>query len=253
MSNPKKSTPDHESRPVALVTGGATRVGAAITEGLVNDGFRVVVHHHSSSEGAERLVACHGDAVLPLQANLTNVNDLHRLCDEVTRRVGPLNALVCSAANYERVPWKRAGAEHFLSAFSLNAMAPALMVQALGDGLATRGGSVVLITCNSLARPYPNHAPYLASKAALQQLTRVLALELAPHVRVNAVAPGSVLPPEHSSEEDLKHLAADTLLGRIGSARDVAHAVRFLVSAPFVTGETILVDGGAHIVAQRIR
>jgi pteridine reductase len=131
--------------------------------------------------------------------------------------------------------------------FALNLGAPFALAHAARGPLRASGGSIVFITCTSPRRPYRNYAPYIVAKAALSQLTRVLALELAPDVRVNAVAPGVVLPPDDMPSERLDAIVRQVPLGRTGSAEDVAEAVYYLATAPYVTGHELVVDGGRSV------
>jgi pteridine reductase len=141
-------------------------------------------------------------------------------------------------------------AEDWDRTMAINVRAPFLLAQRAAPALRASRGSIVMVTCTSATAPYRHFAPYVVSKGAVKQLARTLALELAPEVRVNAVAPGTVLPPEAMGAEERDVLAQRTLLQRLGSADDVAEAVLYLVRAAFVTGQEILVDGGVAMTGR---
>lgn len=234
----------------ALVTGAGQRVGAAIAERVAAAGATVAVHYHRSSEGAElvcRNIAAQGGQAFALRADLSDANQVTRLMDEALAGLGGLDLLVASAAGYDRQPFVDVSADDFDRSLALNVRAPFLLAQAARPALSANGGSIVLVTCTSPRAPYSGYASYIVSKGALQTLMRVLAVELAPEIRVNAVAPGTVLPPVGLSPAELGALVEATPLSRIGSATDVADAVVYLATAPFVTGVEIVVDGGRSI------
>ncbi len=158
--------------------------------------------------------------------------------------------LVLSAANFERVEVDQINDALWDRAMALNLEAPFALTHRALPALRSARGVVIFVTCSSATAPYRNYLPYVVSKGALRQLMRTLALELAPEVRVNAVAPGTVLPPEDMTPADVTRLAAKIPLARIGRAEDVADAVVFLAGATFVTGHEILVDGGIALAAR---
>jgi len=242
----------HE-RPVALVTGGGKRVGAAIATRLGVEGYNVVVHFHRSRDGAqetaEAIEAAGGQAELR-QADLSSRGEAERLVGEVIECWGRLDLLICSAASFEHVPLADVDYAAWDRSMELCLTAPmSLATHAVGSLRASRG-SIVFITCSSTTAPYKNFLPYQVAKAGVKQMMRVLALELAPEVRVNAVAPGTVLPPVEMSEAEIEALRAGIPLGRTGSAEAVAHAVVYLQRASWVTGQELLVDGGAALVGE---
>ena len=161
--------------------------------------------------------------------------------------LGGLDLLVPSAANFERVELHAITAENFTRALHTNTLAPFYLARRAAAALRAARGCIVFITCASRVTPYRNYLPYELSKAALHQMMRVLALELAPEVRVNAVAPGTVLPPADMSADVVAALAQRIPLAPARSAHSVADAVLYLARAGFVTGTEILVDGGRSI------
>ncbi|MDX2055372.1 MAG: SDR family oxidoreductase [Polyangiaceae bacterium] len=231
----------------ALVTGAGQRVGAAIARALGEAGMRVAVHFHQSREGAalvaQEITQAGGEAQL-FSADLSKQAECDQLVDSVLAAFGGLDTLVLSAANFDRVEFTEITAEHFERALGLNLLAPFRLAHRAAPALSATRGSIVFITCSSARTPYKNHLPYVVSKGALSHLTQVLALELAPLVRVNAVAPGTVLPPQDMSEAAVASLANAVPLRRTGTAEDIAQAVLYLAQADFVTGQELSVDGG---------
>jgi len=235
---------------VTLVTGGAIRVGRAIVEGLAADGATVAVHHHGSASEARALVAelrSRGRRAEAFRADLTDDAQLATLVADVERTLGPIEVLVNSAAQFTRAPFLDTDASMLDAEWRLNARAPFLLTRAVARGMLERNEGVVVnvLDIGGALVPWRNYSAYCMTKAAMQMLTQVLALELAPHVRVNGVAPGTVLPPESLGAQEREQLRARIPLQRFGTAEDVAATVRFLITGPdFVTGQVIAVDGG---------
>jgi pteridine reductase len=240
------------SRKVALVTGAGRRVGAAIARALGRAGWDLALHFHQSRGGAEALgaeIEALGQKVALIGGDLGDPAACASLVDQALSALGHLDLLVSSAANFERVPFEDVDAASFDRAMALNVRAPLLLAHRARNALKDRGGSVVILTCTSATLPYPNFVPYVVSKGAARQLMRTLALEMAP-VRVNAVAPGTVIAPESYDEAQLERLADKTLVGHLGRPEDIAEAVLYLASASFVTGHELLVDGGVALSGQ---
>lgn len=234
----------------ALVTGAGQRVGAAIAQRLGELGVDVAVHYHRSRAGADAVCAqieSVGARALALGADLSDPAQAHSLVREAVAALGGLDLLVASAASYDSAPLATITAADFDRSMALNVRAPFLLAQAAREHLSASRGSIVFVTCISPRAPHRDHAAYVVSKGALSALTRVLAVELAPDVRVNAVAPGTVLAPVNLPAHVLASLVHTTPLARTGDAMDVAEAVVYLASAPFVTGVEITVDGGRSI------
>jgi len=239
----------------ALVTGAAKRVGRCIALALGGLGTNVVVHYRSSAgaarETADALAAL-GVSATCVQADLGNASAVRRLAaaaENATDGAG-IAILVNSASNYLRTSWEDLGESDWDMSLDVNAKAPFLLAHVLGRGMQKRGeGSIVNIVDWAADRPYRNYLPYCVSKAALICLTKALATELAPAVRVNAVAPGPVLLPEHFTDGQREAVRKATPLQRIGTPEDVARAVTFLIAeAEFSTGTILHVDGGRAIV-----
>jgi pteridine reductase len=237
---------------VALVTGAGTRVGRAIALELGRQGMRVAVHYHSSEAEAARTcqqIEAVGGSAQAFNADLYDRAAARGLVDKSVEYFGQLDLLVSSAANFERVPFGELDDAAWDRAMQLNTATSFALAERASAKLKETRGSMVFITCSSTVTPFRNYLPYVVSKAALLQLVRVLALELAPEVRVNAVAPGTVLPPEAMTEEQLAQLRRKIPLGRFGSAEEIARATAFLADSDFITGQQIVVDGGRSVAA----
>jgi pteridine reductase len=231
----------------ALVTGAGRRVGAEIARTLGEQGMDVAVHFHGSRDGALRTCAAveaHGTRAVALEADLKDRAAAQPLIARTLEALGGLDLLVLSAASFERTDLKQDATGLLDASLELNLIAPFNLARAAIAPLCASRGSIVAVTCVSRLLPYRGYLAYEVSKAALHQLVRVLALELAPEVRVNAVAPGTVLPPEGLTSSELESLRANVPLGRFGSPRDVADAVVCLASNELLTGTEIVVDGG---------
>jgi pteridine reductase len=236
--------------PVVLVTGAARRVGAAIVRRLHRDGYDVAVHCRHSRDARDRLIgeleATRAGSTLALEADLADVASLPALVDRLLERFGRLDALVNNASAFHPTPIGSIEPAQWDELFAANARAPLFLSQAAAAALAARRGAIVNLTDIYAERPLANHVVYCMAKAALAAMTRALAVDLAPQVRVNAVAPGAVLWPESGKPDgERERLIAQTPLRRMGAPDDVAGAVLWLLrDAPFVTGETLRVDGG---------
>jgi len=222
-------------------------VGAEIARALGEQGMRVAVHYHGSQAGADatcQAVVAAGGEACSLQADLRDRDAARSLVHRAVAAWGGLDVLVLSAASFEPARFGTIDDDAWDRSMQLNLAVPFFLAQEAAPALRETRGSIVAITCVSRVLPYRGFLPYEVSKAGLHQLVRLLALELAPEVRVNAVAPGSVLPPEELSAESLEALRARIPLGRFGMAHDVAEAVVHLAQNDFMTGSEIVVDGG---------
>lgn len=241
---------------VVLVTGGAKRVGATIARTLHGAGATVILHYRQSAVAAEQLeaelnVTRPGSAAC-IQADLLDVQRLPELVETAIERYGRLDALVNNASSFFATPLGGIDEVAWDDLIGSNFKAPLFLTQAAAPYLRATQGAVVNITDIHAERPLKGYPLYCAAKAALLGLTRALAQEMAPAVRVNAVAPGPILWPDNQSftSSEREKIIADTLLQREGSPLDIARAVRYLLQdAPYVTGQVINVDGGrsAHL------
>ncbi|HEX9779742.1 MAG TPA: SDR family oxidoreductase [bacterium] len=236
---------------VALVTGGAQRVGSAIALALAERGARVVITYHRSARSAAdtrrrlRMLSPDSDA---LRADLRHPRQVRRLMSQVRARHGRLDVLVNSAANFHRTPFGALTDRDWDEALDTNARGPFLCALHASRLMARRGGKIINIADWAGERPYRDYLPYCVSKAAVIGLTRALAKELAPRIQVNAVSPGPVLPPEGMSRTQRARIARAVPLGRWGSPKDIAAAVVFLIEGTdFMTGSVVHVDGGRLI------
>jgi len=242
--------PPRQDRPVALITGAGKRVGAVIARTLHAAGYDLALHCRRSVEDAEALAAEleyeRADSTLVLQAELADPQALPALVDTTLARYGRLDALVNNASAFHPTPVGSATVTQWNELFASNAQAPFFLAQAATPALrATHGGIVNLVDIYA-ERPLADHPIYCMAKAALAAMTRSLALDLAPDIRVNGVAPGAVLwPSDGKPYADQQALLARTPLARAGTPEDVAGAVLWLLrDAPYVTGQIVRVDGG---------
>jgi pteridine reductase len=243
-----------EPRPVVLVTGGARRIGAAIVRTLHGDGYHVALHHHASADEAAALSTeldrARPGSVLRLAAELGDLDALPGLVKAVVARFGRLDALVNNASAFFPTPLATATTEQARMLFAVNALAPWQLAQAAAPHLAATHGAIVNLVDIHAERPLREHALYGASKAALAYLTQALALELAPDVRVNAIAPGAILWPENGKSDAAREaILARVPLARTGTPEEVAAAVRWLLrEATYTTGQVLRLDGGRSLV-----
>jgi pteridine reductase len=233
---------------VALVTGGAVRVGGAIALAFARAGARVVIHYHSSAgpatELAERIRGEGGEAATS-RADLRTHAGVERLAEAALEPFGPVDVLVNNASVFPPERFAEVSFELWEETLAVNLRAPFFLTQFLGVAMKERGGGLV-VNLGDLSgmQAWKGWAAHGIAKGGLLHLTRVAARALAPEVRVVAIAPGAVLPPEDTPAEVTRGLAAKAPLQRIGSPDDVADAVLYLARADFVTGETLVVDGG---------
>ncbi|MGN2242908.1 pteridine reductase [Frateuria sp. GZRR33] len=242
-------SPQHP-RPVALVTGGARRVGASIARTLHAAGYDLALHYRHSADEAAALLAelehARTGSTLALQADLAAVDGLPALVDQVLARFGQLDALVNNASAFFPTPVGSATPAQWDELFASNARAPFFLAQAAWPALREARGAIVNLVDIYAERALADHPIYVMAKAALAAMTRTLAQDMAPDVRVNGVAPGAVLWPSEGKDYDERAaMLARTPLQRAGTPEDVASAVLWLLrDAPFVTGQVIRVDGG---------
>ena len=237
---------------VALVTGGGTRVGRAIAVKLGKAGMRVAVHFARSEKGAREVadeIIDAGSDARTLPGDLTDPATPPRLVEHTVKLFGSLDVLVNSAAVMLRTPVGEVLVEDWDAMFALNLRAPFFLSQAAARAMGDNGGVIVNIADLAAFEAWKGYIPHSITKAGIVQMTRGLAHALAPRVRVNAVAPGAVLLPEGATQAEADRLISTTPLGRLGSAEDVAQAVMYLICADYVTGETLIVDGGRHVRA----
>ncbi|HEX9116550.1 MAG TPA: SDR family oxidoreductase [Anaerolineae bacterium] len=236
---------------VALVTGGAIRVGRAISLGLAAAGARIIMNYHSSNAAAEataRDIRELGGDALPYQADISQAREVQAMVEAGVAHFGRLDVLVNSASIFERTPWAKLDEDAWERIMAVNLKGPFLCTRACAPHLAANGdGLIVNIVDLSAFMPFPNFAAHSAAKAGLLNFTYALAAELAPAVRVNAIAPGPILPAAGATPELNAMTIGRTLLGRWGDPDDIAQAVVYLAKAGYVTGVALPVDGGERL------
>ncbi len=247
----KQKSDSVSGRRVALITGGARRLGAAIVRSLAGHGYDIVVHHgHSPREADElaaHLVSHYGICVETVQEDLRDVAAPARIVAAAITHLGALDVVVSSASIMKSVPLETVTPEHWVDTEAVNLRAPFFLMQAAAPRM--RDGGVIIQMSDHLAFEaiYPGLIPHQVTKAGVTTLVRTMASALAPRLRVNAVAPGLVMPPEDMSESALQNFLRDVPLGHGGSADDVVEAIHFLIEARYVTGQVLHVDGGRHL------
>ena len=235
-----------------LVTGAARRIGATIARTLHAAGARVILHCHRSREMAERLAAelngARPRSCVVIDADLLEPASLPRLVEASAEVWGRLDGLVNNASSFYATPLGQVGEREWNDLIGTNLRAPLLLAQAAAPRLRQAKGAIVNIVDIHAERPLAGFVVYTVAKAGLAGLTRSLALELAPDVRVNGVAPGAILWPEdgrHYDPAERERIIEQTPLARVGTPEEVAGAVKYLLfDAPFVTGQILAVDGG---------
>jgi pteridine reductase len=250
----RRMNKNSDQRPVVLVTGAAKRVGAVIARGLHTADYDVALHYRNSRGEMDALIeeleAQRTNSTLALQAELADIEHLPHLIDACIARYGRLDGLVNNASAFYPTPLGSTTVQQWNELFASNAQAPFFLAQAAAPHLKSAHGSIVNIVDIYAQRPLANHPVYSMAKAALVAMTRSLAIELAPQVRVNAVAPGAILWPESGKAyTDQTELIARTPLARTGTPEEIATAVLFLMrDAKFTTGQILNVDGGRELV-----
>ena len=240
---------------VVLVTGAARRIGAAIARRLHSSGARIVLHCHRSRAEADALAAAlnaaRGASAAVVQGDLLDLASVSRIVEESARAFGRLDGLVNNASSFYATPFGRISQREWEDLMGSNLRAPLFLAQAAAPRLREAKGAIVNIVDIHSERPLKDFVVYSIAKAGLAGLTRSLALELGPDVRVNGVSPGAILWPEggkHFDPGEKRRIEEQTPIGRIGSPEDIAGAVKYLLfDAPFVTGQILAVDGGRGI------
>lgn len=232
----------------ALVTGAARRIGRAISLALAREGASVAVHYSSSEREISKLVAeieGLGAQAIALRAELSDPAELAGLVDRAHEALGTIEILVNNASIFPSDTLETVELDSLERNLEINAWAPLVLTRAFAAQ--TEHGHVVNLLDSRVAGFDHTHAAYILSKHVLSAITRTAALELAPGIAVNGIAPGLILPPAGKDEEYIDRLAQTVPLKRRGAPEDIAAAAVFLVTSEFVTGETIYVDGGRHL------
>ena len=232
-----------------LITGAAKRIGATLARNLHEDGMNIVVHYKSSQQAAKELVdSLNGnrpESAMMVQANLLDTDCFNELVSSASELTGRLDVLVNNASTFYPTQMGHTSPKQWMDLTGTNMMAPYFLAQACQDLLKANAGCIVNITDIYAQQPLKDHPVYSASKAGLVMLTRAMAMELGPDIRVNAVSPGAILWPDNQSEDKQQEILSQTLLQRKGDPKDITNAVRFLIeNAGYITGQVINVDGG---------
>lgn len=238
---------------VALITGAAHRIGATIARCLHSQGMNVIVHYRSSKDAAEQLqselLAQRPNSAYLIQGDLHDTATLRNLVKESCQWQSRLDVLINNASSFYPTPVAEVNEAQWDDLLCSNLKAPFFLAQAASSYLRQCHGCIVNIADIHAERPLKGYSVYNIAKAGLVMLTKSLARELAPEIRVNAVAPGAILWPEHgASEQTRKHIIADTALKRQGNPHDVSRAIVFLIrDAEYMTGQVLTVDGGRSL------
>ncbi|WIO74941.1 pteridine reductase [Porticoccaceae bacterium LTM1] len=238
--------------PVALITGAARRIGACIAETLHRDGYNLILHYRGSASEAnalaKKLNAVRTNSVATLQADLTDISSVQQLADASKNQWQRLDLLVNNASSFYPTPLREANLEQWDNLIGSNLKGPFFLCQALAEPLREHRGCIINIADIHGDQPLAEHSIYCIAKAGNRMMTKTLAKELAPDVRVNGIAPGAIMWPENAAElteQQKQKILAKVPLNRPGSPEDIAQAVRFLArSASYITGQVISVDGG---------
>ncbi|MDR3526112.1 MAG: SDR family oxidoreductase [Rhizomicrobium sp.] len=237
-----------------LVTGGAKRLGRAIVLDLARHGYQIALHYNSSEREARATAAdaeTQGVKVALLQADLAREADTATLVERARAELGPLTALINSASVFESDDWYSVSRDSWDRHMETNLRAPFVLAQTFAQQIPRDGqGAIINIIDQRVLKPTPQFISYSLSKAGLHWLTVTLAQALAPKVRVNAVGPGPTMINARQSHSDFDRQREATILGRGAEPQDVCAAVRYLLTAPAVTGQMIAVDGGQHLIWQ---
>lgn len=239
---------------VALITGGAKRIGACLARTLHAAGMNVVIHYRSSLQPArtlqKELNAERENSCILIQCELTEYNKLKPLVDESARQMGRLDVLINNASAFFPTLVGDTDEQHWNTLLETNLKAPFFLIQAAAPHLKKHHGSIINMIDIYAERPLPDHAAYCASKAGLASLTRSFAQSLAPEIRVNGIAPGAILWPEHQHDEVAqKRLVSRIPMRRLGDPQNIADTALFLISsAPYTSGQILTVDGGRTVL-----
>ena len=233
----------------ALVTGGSKRIGKAIALKLASVGYDVALHYNRSSLEAKKtalqIEKNDGRCVL-FRCELGNERDASALIKRVKQKLPQLNVLVNNASIFEKSKLQNASLDSFNRHFSVNFKAPFILTRDFSK--ICKRGHVINILDTHITSNHTNYLTYLLSKKALWELTKLSAVELAPHIRVNGIAPGLILPPANAKKGYLNRLAKNIPLKNKGEASQIAACLEFLINNPYITGQILFNDGGEHLI-----
>ncbi|NBX68437.1 MAG: SDR family oxidoreductase [Proteobacteria bacterium] len=231
----------------ALITGSGKRLGRSIAENLLKQGMNISAHFFQSQSEINELKQWAKDLglgqVVPVQADLTDFEQVERLAEQVHDSLGPVDLLVNSASDFYPTPFGATTESEWDHLLNLNLKAPFFLTQKLSVHM-SHGGNVIFISDVHASRPIQRFAPYCATKAGLLALTKSLAQELAPKIRVNSISPGTILPPEKATHEQIHRASERSLLKRVGTPQDLWNGLLFLCRNEYITGFDLIIDGG---------
>jgi pteridine reductase len=236
-----------------FVTGGAKRIGKAIIELFAKDGWKVIIHYNNSKADAEALAdsinAKNADTAFIVQGDLDKAHEVNNIISKVDGFTETIDLLINNASTFYPTPIDEISEDHWEKLIGSNLKGPLFLIQGLKEKLKKSNGSIINITDTNLTKGVANYSIYSAAKAGLEAITKGLARELAPEIKVNAIAPGAMLePPDVTWTEEQKNKVIETIpLKRMGSEKDIANAVKFLANSEYITGQTIKVDGGRSL------
>lgn len=246
---------DSSSNPVVLITGGARRIGACIARHLHQLGYKIALHHRNSVQEAKALAAdlnqLRANSVITIYGDLNQLNEIQQVVDAAVAHWGRLDGVINNASSFYPTPLGSVTQEQWDDLLNSNLKAPFFIAQAAAKALQISHGCIINIADIYADRPLKDHPVYCAAKAGNVMLTKSLARELAPEVRVNGIAPGAILWPEQNDEQQQnkqQNILDRIPLAREGDPEDIAKAVEFLLAqAPYITGQIITVDGGRSL------
>ena len=242
---------DTDVAPVVFITGGARRLGAQTARTFHRAGYRVVIHYRNSQADAEALAAeLNGqrpNSAGSVQSTLKDPSEINACADNARHTFGRIDVLINNASAFFPTPWGEIDNDAMRTLLHSNLELPIYLIQALADELREREGAIINLVDIHALRPLAGHVAYTAAKAGLISATRSAALDLAPKVRANAIAPGAILAPEHEGATVEQGLIEQTPLARMGTPEDIARTALFLANSPFITGQVLAVDGGRSL------
>tara|TARA_B100001059_G_scaffold134012_1_gene134199 strand:- start:879 stop:1604 length:726 start_codon:yes stop_codon:yes gene_type:complete len=236
-----------------FITGGAKRIGKEIALNFKELGWNIIIHYNSSKEEAEdlanRINKDNPDSAKTVQGNLDVQKDIEKILNEVDGMFPTIDLLINNASTFYPTPIDEISEDHWEKLIGSNLKGPLFLIHGLKNELKKSQGSIINITDTNLTKGVANYSIYSAAKAGLEAITKGLARELAPEIKVNAIAPGAILePPDVSWSEEQKNKVIENIpLKRMGSEKDISNAVKFLSYSKYITGQIIKVDGGRSL------
>ena len=236
-----------------LITGAAKRIGKEMALSFFNKGWDIVIHYNSSKDEAEGLAVQmnseRNNSAMLVQANLDNANEVEMLVEKILSKNGSIDALINNASTFYPTPIGTFSEENWNALMGSNLKAPLFLIQSFHKELEKNKGFIINVTDINVDRALVNHSIYLAAKSGLQTLTKSLAKELAPNIRVNAIAPGAILEPPNTdwTAEQKNNIINAVPMKRMGTEKDIVDAAIYLSEAEYVTGQILNIDGGKSL------